>query len=526
MQSRKGNLIFVLMFGIIFSILLGGLFFLINSQSQVTYRNIHKSQIYYATESGMKYVERWLQALPVTTMIDTTACDLIQTNMTAFKLFTNSDYDVDVELNADYDIDANLWTLTSAGTRNGTTCTITYSNIKPATPLENCYFNGANNNWGGAGFLSETHFFGKTYFNTKVAINKDGDANTTFWGKTVCTKNANTPDISDKFKSTVGNSEGSELPFWTNEGAADELSDYLYGITALSDFENLDKIEMKEALDQDVFKGGYVNDYNEFKEMPDICKNYSEIKAEFTTYEFTGSGDISFDFREDGTIFIKESGSNDTIFTQGAFEVLAVSDNYDNVSVKGCFTKDVSVMTNSDDIHVVGNIYTPKTKDFIGHDIGYFTDKEYTQTDDTHNVNRILDTDNDIEIGLMAGLDFATKNDIIVDASSEYNNERTGLITAVLFAPNGEYRWDSAAGWGGISQIALYGGFIGQAEGLTADGNTNGKGFAPVYISSRNFLNGEIAPGFNTSTYTYPYDDIDLNGFSDLVEWNVEWTYN
>jgi len=518
---KGSTFITIIVIATIFIIFSGGIHFAINANVKLSENNIKKTKLYYKAETGIKYAKRWIQAIPTIVFLDSNSCKL-------YKNYFNS-HNTDILSNeniliyVDYSSNNKSWSIKSIGKINDNYCEINYSGITSISPLENCYFNNSKSSFGGNRFTASQVFYGKTYWNTKIPISAKGRRNTTFWGHVTTTAAPGGALTGNRIKSTKNHADsGSNLPFWNTNGVNSKLTKYAYGLTIFKDYVSMTDIQLSNSLSEQTFRGGYTADISLHKSLPSIAYKYSDIiklNAVRNLGQGTGNVDIIFYVKEN----IGKVSINGVIYNQTDQDIIAIPKNYNNVYVRGEVTSDISIATESDDIILTGNLYpTEYKKDFTNLESNFFNKVPYTGIHNNHPVNQLKNVKTNIQIGLLAGLDFTTQANIIVSKNLMMDSKSTGIIIAGLFAPNGKFKKDNLQ-WAYINDIMVYGAFIGMSEGITLK-NT---GFNTLYMSSDTFLNGYRAPGFKSSIHIDKFDKCEINEFSsNMLKWDVKYYTN
>lgn len=417
-SNNKGMIIIVvIMIAFILITLAVGFSMITRSSINIQSDDLKMKKLYWACESGSNYNMNWLETLTLTQLYEYN----VNYPDSAITLNSwNSTEGITVELNrtkfANPDGSAN-WKLRSKATGFGRTCTITIRNFmfKPQNgPLQNslAIFNtlaSATAQYNKAYFMENHTFYGSCYFDTEMVIKSEGLDGPTFYNEVY---------------------SASDFP--TVVKAGDDMSgtDYSHGL-----YDNTTKTIGTTAQQrfESVFKGGYlklVDPYN----PNDITKTWAEIGDETYDYILTNAtvpyNDVKIKVVIDGAVTkaIIYSGSTpkDTLIIgsgSGEYQTIGVPKEYGDVYVEGQSAKDLTIITQSDDIYLDNDFYVPELNGYDNLSYNNITESKLKEMYDKIQTA-------DAHLALVAGLEDGANFRISVNDNI--------LTTAVLLTPRGE----------------------------------------------------------------------------------------
>jgi len=565
----KGSvLISVLMITIAAMITLSGLFAVLQGNMSTTYSSINDSRLYYSAESGLNYGLKWIKTLggedfnSLTDGLNKTINDNISNIQTV----------ISIDPTEDPETGGNVWSVTSSSSKDGKNCIITNTNIKSYAPSENLlhhsfHINGCSD-WNQRYYIDPgVTYIGKYHASKFIAIyNYDNPSydikKTRFFGSA---------ETSSNFNSDFPNSYLDR--YLLNRDA--QFSDVSKGLYLNSYNVRLrDTQQVRDELDNELFPMGYTkqveeNEYDEdvYYNYDQLLKNPGDIKAFDVSSVLGNPHELSLDFKLSdtnkpdsfgnsypiGTAIVKITNKNKILYLpQGLYNVIAVPDKFRKVKVEGAFYADMTIATETDDIYITGDIYSPEYENYREYSLKDYGIKDFDPNNEELNINKMREIDTGIEIGIMAGVGFETQqsknvgNIYIEKSANKKGSTRFTtdaiLINASLFTPHGVFLAEGAnpdnrfdrmkirTNFPSANDVIIYGSFIGKDDGAMF---TNwGNGLRPHYISDTNILDGKLPMGFKrggtsasgVTTVTNPATGEDEIKFTEEISWSIDWT--
>ena len=531
-NMKKGAvLIMVIMITTIITIIAAGLITTIRSNSDITYSAINRTNLFYAAEAGATYNIKWLKNLTYDNLMDTTYANIIaETYTSANTTFQEYENDITVSLSANVTNTNGLieWELISTSEQNGKKCIITRNDIRPANAFQYCNFTGSAlfDNWA-VYFTTSQNWFGKSYWEGKIPLGVEKQTIATFFGlaETASTKH-----------STKGIDSGNDTWLF-GEDPTNILETYADGLNMFNTT-GINTVDKLNTLLNKGFRDGYKSGIAP-QPMEDMAEPWVNITNPtlFNTHTidttlFANNADIYIKF-EDSKIYMSSSNSflpsSSYEIAQGEQEILAIPSKYNDVHIFGEISHDISVITQSDDILIEGDIYATDYSDFTelkDNDFDTQGGGGGTNSNIQDKIEEIRAINSEIEIGLIAGLEENSIFRILSTDKTDLKNDAI-LITAGLFVPLGDSNnGDLCASYASFSNevhMLLFGAFVAKnGEGTTTNGRT---GVNPSYAGDPKFMNGYRAPGFKTSVETDPITGNPLHVFTDNMTWSIAWEY-
>jgi len=532
-------LIVVMMISTVILIMVGGLFTVIMTGTNLTSSNIDRTRLYYAAESGVNYGLYWLKSISLDSLNKKAVAPGVANgfnNQNLILTVNNATVKLTVFVDTVSSSIATVWRLNSAAELNGDSCIIQYRNIILRSPFDHCYFNnkvvsGGSITW----FTKNQNFYGKTYFNGVIPLEWANGEMPTFYG-----------EVESHYNTLSYANGGTGINF--NDPL---LASYKYGIKVQRTSGTMTNAAMLNSLNSDAFPFGYNQNVpaQPLQEMtytwPQLINKTlfpaSKKITDFPGMSATSVGIVEITFTEDsagtavtGASFIKVRNSSKTSYVRqnSNTKMICIPSTFGDVFVSGVVNSDISIITEADNVVVNGDLYSKGHEAFRDDDRSAFDG--YTLANQSHPINQIINVNQqDYNIGIMVGMNTTGAPNLYVNQNGITGASDIILLTAGLFVPKGELRYYdkqpnlTATGivdlsWTKYSKLITYGGFIGLTEGTTENSSTT-QGFSPNYINSPKFIAGQLPPGFRPAVEQDPVTGLNRNLFSDGFDWSIRW---